>query len=221
LLSFKFAWTDGALGPLTNVAAYAVVEGRWDKRKKRPVMYAWDYSVVVRPHTNNRGEISGVLKALQRNRREPLMMVIDSEVAIRSCLGCVVKHNEDLCDIVMAEVRARTKPLALVKVWSHPELKKKPITLLSEGNEMADVLAGYATELPVEKRPQKLREIFKKAPEEARSAKRGKVICCRAEDIVRRLTKQRHFANHGEVLCALEESRQAEMKQSRPRRTNA
>jgi len=116
LLSFKFAWTDGALGPLTNVAAYAVVEGRWDKRKKRPVMYAWDYSVVVRPHTNNRGEISGVLKALQRNRREPLMMVIDSEVAIRSCLGCVVKHNEDLCDIVMAEVRARTKPLALVKV---------------------------------------------------------------------------------------------------------
>ena len=129
------------------------------------------------------------------------MIVIDSEVAIRSCLGCVVKNNEDLCDIVMAEVRARTKPLALVKVWSHPELKKKPITLLSEGNEMADVLASYATELPVEERPQKLRELFRRAPREARSAQRGSVRCYRAEDIVALLKRQKHFVNADEIFC--------------------
>jgi len=86
---------------------------------------------------------------------------------------------------------------------------------------MADVLAGYATELPVEKRPQKLREIFRKAPQEARSAKRGSVMCFRAENIVAHLTKQRYFANAEEVFCVLEESRQAEMKQNRPRRANA
>jgi len=200
LMSFKFAWTDGAVGPLTNVAAYAVVEGRWDKRTKKPIACACDYNVVVRPHTNNRGEISGVLKALQRSRKVPLMIVIDSEIAIKSCLGCVVKNNEDLCDIVMAEVRARTKPLALVKVWSHPERKGKPITLLSEGNEMADVLAGYATELPVNERPQKLRELFHRAPQEARSAKRGSVMCYRAEDIVARLKRQRYFANAEEIF---------------------
>jgi len=199
LMTYKIAWTDGALGE-NNVAAFAVVEGRWDNNSKRVITQTCDYNAVVRPYTNNRGEISGVLKALQRSRREPLMLVIDSEIAIRSCLGHIIKNNNDLCDIVMAEIRARTEPLALVKIWSHPESKKKPITKLNVGNEMADVLAGYATSLPTDERPEKLCEIFSKAPREVSSARRGTVLCYRAEEISSHVRKQRHFGKAEEVF---------------------
>jgi len=196
---FQVAWTDGAVGDVSKVASFAVVEGRW--RDGKLLADKCDYNVVVGAHTNNRGELSAVLKALQRGRRVKLMLVIDSEIAIRGCLGCQIKNNSDLCDRIMAEVRARTLPLRLVKVWSHPLRKRKPVCLLNVGNEMVDALAGYATKIKPEDRPEKLSEIFKPEPREAPKGLRGEVRCFKAEQIARPLKKLRTFT--GEEVIEL------------------
>jgi len=201
LKSFKVAWTDGALSE-TNVAGFAVVEGRWIPRKRCYKATTCDYNTVVGHHTNNRGELSAVLKALQRGRRENLMLVIDAELAIRACLGCFIKNNEDLCDMISQEVRARTHDLALVKVWSHPLKKKKIATLLNVGNEMVDALAKHATNIPARDRPEKKCEIFRKCPREVTRERRGTIRCFRGEDISMIVKNLKEFTAQ-QVITAL------------------
>jgi hypothetical protein len=94
--------------------------------------------------TNNTAELSGLLLALQRHRDVPLAVITDSEItAFAYRYGC--SGNVTLVNMIRLEMEARRLPVFILKTTSHPLEKGVPPTILSGGNDAADLLAEIGT----------------------------------------------------------------------------
>jgi len=176
--SYVTMWTDG--GEVDGVAGFGVVEGNLHATHFNDCFCRSIYGT----QTNNRAEIAAVLFALQKGRKRPLALVMDSEMAIRSTMGKAIKGSEDLCEAVLSEMKARKEPTVVMKVWSHPERKGKKPNTLNIGNEMVDALASRACrKIPYAERAKCWFDLYDKLPREVRRAERGSVTYCRAEDV--------------------------------------
>ena len=136
-------WTDGS-SDKTNQAGFGVIEGKWGYGQ-----YARGvYFRTPGKQTVNRSEIAAILWSLKEGRGSPIVVVSDSENALRACAGYTIKGSEDLCEALHLEMGSRRHAATFIKVVSHPLEKKKQTNWAHWGNDFADKLATLGKDLP-------------------------------------------------------------------------
>ena len=139
-------WTDGSSCDKTKRAGFGILEGKWG-------FGTYTRGVYFRTpgkQTVNRSEIAAILWALREGRGVPIIVVSDSENALRACAGYTVKGSEDLCKAVHMEIAGRRHTATFVKVVSHPLEKKKQPNWAHWGNDVVDNLADMGRALPAD-----------------------------------------------------------------------
>ena len=142
----KTFWTDGSSCDKRKRAGFGVLEGKWTFGQ-----YArGQYFRTPGKQTVNRAEIAAILWALREGRGCPIIVVSDSENALRACAGYTIRGSEDLCEAVHKELAGRKHTATFIKVVSHPLEKRKQPNWAHWGNDVVDNLAAMGRELPVE-----------------------------------------------------------------------
>ena len=174
----KTFWTDGSSCDKRKRAGFGILEGTWSHGED----IRGTYFRTPGKQTVNRAEIAAILWALREGTGCPIIIVSDSENAIRACAGYTIKGSEDLCSEIHMELAGRAHSATFLKVVSHPLKKKKRPNWAHWGNDVVDNLAAMGRDLPAEETWEPKRPLDREPKPVARS-NLGKTYFHRADNV--------------------------------------